>query len=330
MLNCFIIISLFLQSLVVNVSEFPPCVIKTSNGEVVGFDIDLWKALSKELNIKTSFKLVSFDQIFSGFDNNESQAAIAGISITAKREENLDFTHHYLDSGLSILTNKTSVSDASIISFTIVKSFSWLILLLFFGGLVVWLIERKKGNVKKPTDGMQLAFASATTIGYGEFYPKTNYGRIVCFIIFVGGAICFGNFISSLTAEKTITKLSAINSPKDLSGKSVATIGSTTSVESLKNYNANIIECKTLEECLEKLLSKSVDAIVYDTPSILHLAKNSGNGKVEIAGNVFDKQFYAIALPTNSNLREPINRALLTLQENGIYDSIYKKWFGDQ
>ncbi|NIP24394.1 MAG: transporter substrate-binding domain-containing protein, partial [Phycisphaerae bacterium] len=29
-----------------------------------------------------------------------------------------------------------------------------------------------------------------------------------------------------------------------------------------------------------------------------------------------------------SELREPVNRTLLKLKENGTYDGIYEKWFG--
>jgi polar amino acid transport system substrate-binding protein len=37
---------------------------------------------------------------------------------------------------------------------------------------------------------------------------------------------------------------------------------------------------------------------------------------------------YGIALPERSPLREEINRALLHLLEEGVYDDIYTRWFG--
>ena len=32
--------------------------------------------------------------------------------------------------------------------------------------------------------------------------------------------------------------------------------------------------------------------------------------------------------PRGSDLRKPVNEALLKLRENGTYDAIYNKWFG--
>lgn len=32
----------------------------------------------------------------------------------------------------------------------------------------------------------------------------------------------------------------------------------------------------------------------------------------------------------NSIYREPINQAILSLKENGTYDQIHQKWFGEE
>jgi polar amino acid transport system substrate-binding protein len=48
----------------------------------------------------------------------------------------------------------------------------------------------------------------------------------------------------------------------------------------------------------------------------------------ELAGAVFMRENYGIALPSGSLLAEDVNQALLTLRENGEYEEIYRKWFG--
>ena len=50
-------------------------------------------------------------------------------------------------------------------------------------------------------------------------------------------------------------------------------------------------------------------------------------GKVQVAGSLFEPQQYGIAFPSRSQAREPVNRALLEIMEDGTYDRIYDRWF---
>jgi polar amino acid transport system substrate-binding protein len=49
----------------------------------------------------------------------------------------------------------------------------------------------------------------------------------------------------------------------------------------------------------------------------------------EVVGSPFNEEVYGIAVNQGSPLREQINRALLQLREDGTYDVIYAKWFGE-
>lgn len=85
-----------------------------------------------------------------------------------------------------------------------------------------------------------------------------------------------------------------------------------------------------IEEAFEKLEKNEVEAVVFDAPILEYYALNDGFGKVEVIGELFDKQDYGFVLQEGSPLREKINRAILTIQENGLYDTLYKKWFGER
>ncbi len=65
---------------------------------------------------------------------------------------------------------------------------------------------------------------------------------------------------------------------------------------------------------------------MYDTPIIMYFVKNEP--RAQIAGAQFRPENYGIIFPMGSKLRRPVNRALLKLVENGTYDSLYRKWFG--
>jgi polar amino acid transport system substrate-binding protein len=69
---------------------------------------------------------------------------------------------------------------------------------------------------------------------------------------------------------------------------------------------------------------------VFDAPILLYDAADDGQGKVQLAGNIFRKESYAIALLNGSPDRKPINNTLLSLQENGKYQEIYDKWFSNK
>ena len=49
----------------------------------------------------------------------------------------------------------------------------------------------------------------------------------------------------------------------------------------------------------------------------------------QLAGPAFQHESYGIALPSGSELVEPINLALLELREDGTYAQLYRKWFGE-
>jgi polar amino acid transport system substrate-binding protein len=70
-----------------------------------------------------------------------------------------------------------------------------------------------------------------------------------------------------------------------------------------------------------------VDAVVFDSPVLLHYVANRGRGRARVVGPVFRKEDYAIVFRANSPWRRPVNEALLTLMENGTYNQLYDKWF---
>ncbi len=83
-----------------------------------------------------------------------------------------------------------------------------------------------------------------------------------------------------------------------------------------------------IDEAFALLEGGSVDAVVYDSPVLLYYALGEGRGKVQVVGNLFERQYYGIALPQDSPLREEINRTLLAINEDGTYNRIHQRWFG--
>ena len=138
----------------------------------------------------------------------------------------------------------------------------------------------------------------------------------------------FCNVATDIIAIK-VEETSPISTPADLADKKVATVLGSSSVSLLQAYGAKVDAVDRLETAYMLLHLREVDAVVYDSPALLFHASHSGAGKVSVVGAMFDHQDYGIALTAGSALREDINRTLLHLRENGVYDWIYDKWFGE-
>jgi ABC-type amino acid transport substrate-binding protein len=121
---------------------------------------------------------------------------------------------------------------------------------------------------------------------------------------------------------------SDITDHRDLRNKMVATVAGTTSVAALDDLGAIVVPVEVIDEAIEKLLQHKVDAVVFDSPTILYYAHHEAAGKVAVVGDLFDLQYYGFLFPQGSQLREPVNRALLKMHETGQYDIIFNKWFG--
>lgn len=77
------------------------------NGILVGFDIDLAKAIAHDLNKNIEFVDMPFNSLFSAIESNFIDFAISGISINEERLKNFDFSHaYYNNSTLGILHKK--------------------------------------------------------------------------------------------------------------------------------------------------------------------------------------------------------------------------------
>jgi glutamine transport system substrate-binding protein len=68
-----------------------------------GFDIDLVKALSKEVGFKYELKTMDFNGLIPALQSHQLDMAIAGMTIKKEREKVVDFSQPYYDAGLLIL-----------------------------------------------------------------------------------------------------------------------------------------------------------------------------------------------------------------------------------
>lgn len=92
-------------------TTYPPFEMVNDQGETVGFDVDVVNAICEVINCVPEFVTTAWDGIFPALANGEFDMVASGVSITAERDEIVDFSDPYLVVGQSITTR---VEDAAL------------------------------------------------------------------------------------------------------------------------------------------------------------------------------------------------------------------------
>lgn len=335
------IFSLHAENVKVGMNPFPPMVIE-ENGKYSGFDVEIWELVADKVGIDYEYtRIDTFANIFDKVKNGSLNLALGGISITKDREERIDFSHGYFDSGLSILIRSENQSYISTLRFYSHLFLSILkILIVYFAytivcAFIIWFLELENEMFRRKFsggvfDGWYWVNVVVTTVGFGDKVPLSPKGRMFGVLLMWTGIFIMVPFINGkIASEMTARKLdSYITCKEDLRNRPVAVKKGTTAVAPVEELGAKKIEVLSIVEGLELLKKKKVDAVVTDMPVVKHLAQN--NNDFEYVRGVFSKQDYGIVLQTNSPYREQINCALLELKRNGTYDKIYQKYFGKE
>ncbi|MBW4482951.1 MAG: basic amino acid ABC transporter substrate-binding protein [Tildeniella torsiva UHER 1998/13D] len=93
---------------------FPPFVYLTATDELVGFDVDLITEVARRLGLKVYFAYIPFDGLMATLEAETADAAVDAITITARRDETIDFSRPYFRSGLAIAVRRNDTSITSL------------------------------------------------------------------------------------------------------------------------------------------------------------------------------------------------------------------------
>lgn len=333
------------RSITAAVHGLEPFVMETSSDTLTGFTVDLWEEIAQRLDWETDYQ--QWDDVrgqLQAVADGKAEVAIGAISLTSARERSFDFSQPTLDAGLQIMVPVHDISPstpglAGFLGLIFSKSMLiWLMAALVVSVLpahIFWLIERRHANptVSRryfPGIFQSFGWSVGSLVGRGSTAPQRWVTK--CLAILWGfAAIVFVAFYSAnLTATLTVAKLeSKITGPADLYGKAVATVADTTSASYLRSMGVNATEMHSIEDCYRALREDGYDAVVFDAPVLRYYAAHRGDGVGVMAGPVFQDENHGFVFEVGSELRKPIDQALLKMREDGSYDMIKEKWFGD-
>lgn len=83
-------------------TTFAPFEFENDNGEMVGIDLDILKAISEDQGFQYDLVVAGFSAAVTGLEAGEYDGVIAGMSITEERQAKYDFSEPYYDSGVGM------------------------------------------------------------------------------------------------------------------------------------------------------------------------------------------------------------------------------------
>lgn len=309
------------------------------NGEPTGFSIDLMRELAERLGREVKFTYVdSFSDMLAAVEAGEVDGAIANISITADREAVIDFSQPYFESGLRIMVSGAATEPSIwrvILRWDLLVAVVAAFAVLFGMGILMWLVERRKQPYFDRPAGAAMfpsfwwALNLVVNGGFEERVPQSVIGRLLAVIMVVSSLFIVSIFVANITASLTIDAITgSIQSLDDLDGRKVATTSGSTASVLLAERDVQHQALATYAEVIEAFEAGTVEAVVFDGPILAYYVKTGGAGRARLIEREFRPENYGIALPQGSQLREPVNRAILRLKETGAYQAMVTRWFG--
>ncbi|MCO6187184.1 transporter substrate-binding domain-containing protein [Rhizobium sp. L1K21] len=88
-------------------ADFPPFSFADASGKLSGFNIDLVRAICRELKVedKCQIQVLPFGELEGALDARAGEAVIAGVAVTAKLRERFDFSRSYMALPARFLAN---------------------------------------------------------------------------------------------------------------------------------------------------------------------------------------------------------------------------------
>jgi ABC-type amino acid transport substrate-binding protein len=319
-----------------------PFSFKDDAGTWTGLSIELWRGVAEDLGLEYELKELSLQELVAGVEDGSLDAGVAALTITAEREEALDFSHPFHTSGLGI-----AVVDSgprwlaflrSLASLQFLQVLIALSLVLLLAGGLLWIFERHQnpdqfggGLVKGLGQAFWWSAVTMTTVGYGDKAPVTLGGRLVGLVWMFASVIIISGFTAAIASSLTVQHLqTTVGGPEDLPKVRVATVAGTTSEAYLRVEGIDHRLHSSVADALEDLTAGNVDAVVYDAPILLYLARLDSEESFSVLPSTFIRQDYGIAFPTDSPLREAVNVALLERIRGPRWQEVLFEYFGQQ
>jgi ABC-type amino acid transport substrate-binding protein len=336
------------QTLRVAVYDVPPYGYVDSDGSISGVSVDLWRRVAAQM--EWPFRLIpisDMESIISGLQQGRFDVAIGAITITPERAARIDFSYPAHRSGVAIALRKETGLIFALMSYAMAVSeltpliFVTLIMLVFIG-IAMWVVERRvqsasqgseslgsESSVVSLRDGLYWAVVTMTTVGYGDKTPKTTLGRGVAALWMLSSLVLVSllstTLVSRLTAERVESR--DLIASIDLRQKKLAAVAQSSGAEYLDELHLQYVKYKDLPTALDALVNGNANAVVNSVGALQHYVAKHYARDIEMPQGLLAPAYMAIALPANSPIKRPIDRALISITNSPEWRRLEDKFF---
>ena len=305
-----------------------------------GLAMDAWRIVATELDLEWEAETLPLGPLLDRTEAGDLDVAVGALTVTAAREERVDFTHPLLSSGLGIAVHAgrgglIAAVFRSLLSSEFLRAIGALSLLLMVVGLLLWLAERRRNTeqfARGPRgllDGFWFSAVTMTTVGYGDKAPVSGVGRAITLVWMFASIIVISGFTGAIASSVTVDSLnSRIRGVSDLVRVRVAVIENSAGESWTRGRGLLAVAVDDVEEALDLLEEGAVDAVVHDRPILQYFVRELQSEHLKVLPELVVRQDLAFALPEGSDLREEINRTLIDLLSRPEWAERCRFWLG--
>ncbi|XP_007109636.1 glutamate receptor 1 isoform X3 [Physeter macrocephalus] len=299
-----------------------------------------------------------------------ADVAVAPLTITLVREEVIDFSKPFMSLGISIMIKKPQKSKPGVFSFLDPLAYEiWMCIVFAYIGVsvVLFLVSRfspyewhseefEEGRDQTTSDqSNEFGIFNSLWFSLGAFMqqgcdisPRSLSGRIVGGVWWFFTLIIISSYTANLAAFLTVERMvSPIESAEDLAKQTeiaYGTLEAGSTKEFFRRSKIAVFEkmwtymksaepsvfVRTTEEGMVRVRkSKGKYAYLLESTMNEYIEQRKPCDTMKVGGNL-DSKGYGIATPKGSALRNPVNLAVLKLNEQGLLDKLKNKWWYDK
>ncbi|XP_054983064.1 glutamate receptor 1 isoform X3 [Sorex araneus] len=299
-----------------------------------------------------------------------ADVAVAPLTITLVREEVIDFSKPFMSLGISIMIKKPQKSKPGVFSFLDPLAYEiWMCIVFAYIGVsvVLFLVSRfspyewhneELEEGREPAAGDQsnefgifnsLWFSLGAFMQQGcDISPRSLSGRIVGGVWWFFTLIIISSYTANLAAFLTVERMvSPIESAEDLAKQTEIAYGTLEAGSTkeffrrskiavfekmwtyMKSAEPSVFVRTTEEGMIRVRKSKGKYAYLLESTMNEYIEQRRPCDTMKVGGNL-DSKGYGIATPKGSALRNPVNLAVLKLNEQGLLDKLKNKWWYDK
>ena len=316
-----------------------PFVMQTPSG-YEGFCIEMWERIMEEQGWTCTY--TTFPHATSVLDKiraGELDVAVGPFYITSERLKEMDFSLPFHESGLQLMLSTDRRHTLARLWKGLVEG-GHIKILLIGAGMILLLTHlllafEWKTNPQYPREyftGFADCFYHVMSICMAGKATHRGipgpWGKILAALWLAGGVAVVAYITSTITSVMTANKLrGTVHGVSDLVGQPVGVVHGTVSEKAAQRYGLVGVPFADLGEAASALVQRRVAAVLFDTFALRYFDRKHPELPVMEVGQVFEKGAIGLPLPLSSQLRPSINRSLIRMKEDRIFQNLDSKYF---